>query len=132
MKLNLEPNLPVVDRDELVERMMGSIQMAERMLHKFLDSSRAECDALESIVRMGDKTELASLAHRHKGTARTMAAPRVARLARELEQRAHTDPTSELLELVDQLRSTHQEVRDAVVDGFPSVKLAGEMHRDDQ
>jgi HPt (histidine-containing phosphotransfer) domain-containing protein len=131
MKLNLEPDLPVVDRDELVERMMGSIQMAERMLNKFLDSSRAECDALESTVRMGNKTELASLAHRHKGTARTMAAPRVARLARELERRAHTDPTSELLELVDQLRSTHQEIREVVVDGFPSIELAGETHRDD-
>jgi HPt (histidine-containing phosphotransfer) domain-containing protein len=132
MKSNLESDLPVVDRDELVERMMGSIQMAERMLNKFLESSRAECDALESTARMGNKAELASLAHRHKGTARTMAAPRVARLAGELEQRAHSDPTSELLELVDQIRSTHQEVRDVVVDEFPSIELAGETHRDDQ
>ena len=132
MNSKFESDLPVVDRDELIGRMMGSIQMAERMLHKFLDSSRAECDALESTVRMGNKTELASLAHRHKGTARTMAAPRVARLAGELEQRAHSDSTSELLELVDQIRSTHQEIRDVVVDGFTSRVPAGETHRDGQ
>ena len=132
MKSNIDSDLPVVDRDELIERMMGSIQMAERMLHKFLDSSPAECDALESTARMGDIAALASLAHRHKGTARTMAAPRVARLAGELEQRAHTGRTSELLELVDQIRSTHQQIRDVVVDGFPSKEIGEEMHRDEQ
>ncbi len=114
MKPTIDCDLPVINHDELIQRMMGSVQMAERMLAKFVATSATECDDLESIVRMGNATEIASLAHRHKGTARTMAAPRVASIASEIEKRAATDPTSEMLELVRQLRESHQQVREAV------------------
>ena len=118
MSSNVEPSVPVLDRDELIERMMGSVQMAERMLGKFLDASPSECDALESTARMGDTAELLSLAHRHKGTAKTMSAPRVAVIAEKLEQKAGTDATSELLELIDELRIAHGEFRQAVEQQF--------------
>ena len=132
MKSTVEPRLQVVNRDELIHRMMGSVQMAERMLRKFVDSSDSECDALESMVRMGNKSEIVSLAHRHKGTARTMSAERVANVAAELEQRAHTDSTSELLELVDQMRMTHQEVQQVIDDEFPAQGVEMERHTNDR
>lgn len=112
MKPNSVPPTPVIDREELVERMMGSAAMAERMLSRFLDTAGADCDLLESAVRLGDQAMTASVAHRHKGAAKTMAAPRVAQLAAELEQRAQTDSVSTLLELVNQMRTLHQEVRE--------------------
>lgn len=116
--MTLTQHVPVIDRDELIERMMGSMQLADRMLNRFLDSAAADCDLMESTVRLGDRAAIVSAAHRHKGTAQTLAAPRVARLAGELEQRAHSESTTELLAMVDQLRTLHEEIREFVGDGL--------------
>ena len=107
----------VIDRDELMQRMMGSEAMAARVLEKFLKSESASCDLMESTVRIGDQKAFASVAHRHKGTAQTLAMPRVARLAAELEVCSHGGATSQLLEMVDQMRHLHQEVRDVLERG---------------
>ena len=118
MKSTIGSDTPAINTDELIERMMGSAQMAQRMLDKFVDASVVDCDELESIVRMGSTADITSLAHRHKGTAKTMAAPRVASIAEAIESRAATDPTSELLDLVDQLRASHREIRELVSTGI--------------
>jgi len=101
----------VVNRDELIERMMGSVPMAERLLKRFVETASQDCELLESTVRLGDQQAIASIAHRHKGTARTLAAPQVAECAAKLEARASTDSTADLLGLVDELRQLHDEVR---------------------
>ena len=118
MNPSIEPKVPVINQDELIGRMMGSVQMAERMLTKFVAASETDCDELESLIRLGNVADIVSLAHRHKGTAQTMAAPRVASIAFEIEQRAASDPTFEMLELLRQLRDTHQEVRHQVEIGL--------------
>ena len=127
MKPHLESEPPVINHDELIERMMGSAQMAERMLAKFVETSATDCDDLESIIRLGNADEVASLAHRHKGTAQTMAAPRVADIASKIETQATSEPTSELLELVGQLRESHQEVREILVSGLATDERAEEQ-----
>ncbi len=126
MKPNLQTETAAINHDELIERMMGSTQMAERMLAKFVEASAKDCDDLESIVRLGNPNEIASLAHRHKGTAQTMAAPVVASIASEIEMRAATEPTSELLGLVRQLRDSHQEVRQLLDGGLILADHSGE------
>lgn len=110
--------LPTIERDRLIDRMMGSVSMAERMVQRFLETCDGESDVLESCIRIGDRAETGSLAHRHKGTARTLSAPKVAECASRLEQRADTGPTSELLGLLGQLREAHRELREAVSPGF--------------
>ncbi len=118
MKRTLPPTTAIINRDELLDRMMGSAAMAERMLNRFLETAADDCDLMESTVRLGDKAAIASVAHRHKGTARTLAVPRIAQLADKLEQRAKSDSLADLLDMVAQLRICHQEVRDAVQSGF--------------
>lgn len=114
----IESSLPVFDRNELVGRMMGNASMAERLIRKFLDQLDDDCDLLESTVRLGAKDDVASHAHRLKGTARTMATPRLVEIAAELEHRARTDATSELLGLVDRIRASSRELDDATRTAF--------------
>ena len=106
--------LSVLDHAELQERMLGNAALADRLLNKFLTAAPNECDDLESSIRVGDCQAVASLAHRHKGTARTLATHRVAAVAEQIETRASTDSVSDLLEMLDQMRRLHDEVRDAV------------------
>lgn len=105
-----------LDRQELIERMMGNVQIAQRMLQQFIDKCDTEADLLETTVRLANPDEIASLAHRHKGTAKTLAAPRVATLATEIEQQAREGSVSDLLETVEQLREAHRELKLAVSD----------------
>lgn len=128
MKPYSESTPPVINHDELIERMMGSVQMAERMLTKFVETSANDCDDLESIIRLGNADEIVSLAHRHKGTAQTMAAHRVANIARKIETLAGSEPVSELLELVGHLRDSHQEVRESLARGLPNTDRSGEQN----
>lgn len=129
MTRNLASMAPAINREELIERMMGSAALADRMLNRFLETAAADCDLIESTVRLGDVQAIVSVAHRHRGTAQTLAAPRVAQVAGELESRAHTDSVSQLLDMVDQLRTLHQEIRQAVANGFDDSKAQkGSVH----
>ncbi len=100
-------------RDELLERMMGNVEMMHRMLGKFVAAAPEVCDLLESTVRLGDAEAIASCAHRQKGAAQTMAAPCVADCAAKLEQRATTASTAELLALVEEFRDAHRALQSA-------------------
>ncbi len=110
--------IPVINRDELIMRMMGSFPMALRMLERFLAGAQADCDLIESTVRTGDRRAVASLSHRLRGAAQTLAAARVATLAGELEQAAPSESISNLLMMADQLRSMIEEVRQEVGSKF--------------
>jgi HPt (histidine-containing phosphotransfer) domain-containing protein len=93
--------------------MMGSVEMMHRMLGKFIAAAPEACDLLESTVRLGEAEAIASCAHRQKGAAQTMAAPRVAACAAELERQAATASTAELLALVADFRDAHRELQAA-------------------
>ncbi|MFG0263027.1 MAG: Hpt domain-containing protein [Novipirellula sp. JB048] len=120
---------PIIDRNALIQRMMGSTEMAKRMLYRFIETCPEEYDLIESTVRLGDKETVAWIAHRHKGTAHTMASSRVAEVAAELERRAHEDSVSELLGLVEQLRSLHREVQQFVREEFPESENPTDRNR---
>ncbi len=114
MSLHRLAELSVLDRAELQERMLGNAALADRLLEKFLSAAPHECDDLESSIRLGDSQAVASLAHRHKGTARTLATHRVAAMAEYIETHASTDTAGDLLEMLEQMRRLHDEVRGVV------------------
>lgn len=115
-----------LDRKELTERMMGNIQIAQRMLRQFLDAGPKEVDVLESTIRMGSPEETASLAHRHKGTAKTLAAPRVAEISMTIEQKAREGDLSDLLVELDSLRAAHAELASASDQWFSESESGAE------
>lgn len=102
-----ERDSDALNREELVGRLLGNAALAQRMLSQFLDAIPEEIDLLESVIRIGDPQEIATLAHRHKGTAKTLAARRVAEVAAEIERQAREGSTSNLLSLLDELRASH-------------------------
>lgn len=101
------------DHHELVERMMGNATIAQRMLGKFLCNGPADVDLMESTIRMGSSADIAALAHRHRGTAKTLAAPRIAELSALIERQSREGSLSDLLATVDQLRLAHEELQQA-------------------
>jgi HPt (histidine-containing phosphotransfer) domain-containing protein len=121
--------IPVINRDELIMRMMGSLPLALRMLDRFVASGQADCDSIESAVRNGDRRAIASLTHRLRGAAQTLALARVSTVAGELEQAALSESIPHLLMLVEQLRSMIDEVRQEVGE-FATETVGGDNHKD--
>lgn len=107
-----ERDSDALNREELVDRLLGNVALAQRMLSQFLDTIPEEIDLLEAVIRIGYPEEIASLAHRHKGTAKTLAAGRVAEVAAEIEIQAREGSTSNLLSLLDELRTSYTHLQD--------------------
>jgi HPt (histidine-containing phosphotransfer) domain-containing protein len=75
----------VLDMPQLLDRCLGSLDLAERCLVRFEQKLRAELECLQDAVDRDDRTELAQLAHRVKGSAATIAAGGLAQAAAALE-----------------------------------------------
>lgn len=111
MRNVLNTTFTAIDHDQLLNRVLGNSELASRLLDKFMEAAPRECDVMETAARLGDVRLLASTAHRHKGTAATMAASGIARVAAELERSADSGDAIQWLELIEQLRLLHAEVR---------------------
>lgn len=63
-----ETEAAVLDMDSLVERCLGNLSLAERVLAKFLSAFEQDLSELEQAVLAGDGELAASISHRLKGS----------------------------------------------------------------
>ena len=120
----IDSNLATLDHAGLIERMMGNAEMADRMVKMFIQRATDDADELESVIRTGRREQIASAAHRHKGTAKTLSANRVACWAERIEAAAASDSIGELLSMVACLREEHQILRNEIE--HPNVDAQGQ------
>ena len=78
----------VLDMQQLLDRCMGSLELAERCLVRFEQKLRADVESVQQCVDGDDRPELAQIAHRVKGSAATVAAEGLAKTAGALEDYA--------------------------------------------
>ena len=78
--------------DELLERCMGNIEFAERVLSKFLDRFDEDLDELERGVESENSEEIARVAHRLKGASANVGAPGLRDRAAAVESLARAQP----------------------------------------
>jgi PAS domain S-box-containing protein len=86
-----ETSAPPVDWTRLLEITGGDRLFGREMLHAFVAAKRPEVDHLAALLAEGSLDEIARLAHRLKGAARTVAVPSVAAACEQIEQAARTD-----------------------------------------
>ena len=91
--------------DELVERCMGQIDFAERVLSKFEQTFGGDLTELEDLLERENHEEIALVAHRLKGASANVGAPRLCDRAAKIENLARAQRTAEIPPYLDQLRS---------------------------
>ncbi|MGE0379129.1 MAG: Hpt domain-containing protein [Planctomycetaceae bacterium] len=79
---------PVLDMQQLLDRCLGSLELAERCLVRFTQKLQGEVECVQRCVDADDRVELAQVAHRLKGSAATVSAVSLARAAAALENYA--------------------------------------------
>jgi HPt (histidine-containing phosphotransfer) domain-containing protein len=95
---------PALQFDELVERCMGNLEFAERVLGRFQQRFGEDLGALEAGVTGQRAEEVARLAHRMKGAAANVAAPGLRVQATAVEELARAGQVGEIPAYVEQLK----------------------------
>lgn len=118
-----EPTAAPVSLDELVDRCMGEIEFAQKVLENFIDSCDAQLDAIYEDLKADDRTGCAKKIHRLRGTAATIAAKPLKAYLEELEscvEHADTSLESRGGPVLESVRSECQRIATFVHDGFAS------------
>ena len=103
-----------LDREQLIRRCLGRIELAERLLASFDSRFPDELSQIEACLQKDDPVQLARLVHQLKGAAANVSAPELhARLANvELAVRAEqSDAACVCLEEVHQAWDRYREFR---------------------
>jgi HPt (histidine-containing phosphotransfer) domain-containing protein len=82
----LEPAAPAFDYASFIDRCMGSLELAERLVHRFQDVFWTDLAKLEQALDTQDADKMAQVAHHLKGSSANMSAPRIRQCAAEVEQ----------------------------------------------
>ena len=96
---------PALDFEELVERCMGNLEFAERVLGRFQERFGEDLAALEAEVTEQRSEEIARLAHRIKGASANVAAPGLCTQASTVEELARASQVGEIPPHLDQLKA---------------------------
>ncbi len=117
---------PLLEREYLrmlVDRI--GAESLQEILGGFREATRERMRLLRCAVDVADTDGVTRLAHQVRGSARSLAAPRLARAAEELEESAPSCSTEQLRDLAARL----QVIVDATVaalSGIPAPRTAGE------
>jgi len=103
----------VVNYQELVQRCLGNLALAERLLAKFQDRFEADLKELEKLVLARRGGEVAQVAHRMKGAAASMSASRLRELAARIEALGRADHNEDAISCLEQLRREWNEYRES-------------------
>jgi HPt (histidine-containing phosphotransfer) domain-containing protein len=97
----------VFERQRLIDRCMGKLELAERLVKILSEGLPSDLLDLQSAMDSGDIAKVASLAHRMKGTAANMYAERLSNAAANLERAARS---SDLQVVADSWLGLQQEI----------------------
>ncbi len=102
-----------LDFDQLVNRCMGRVDLAQKILARFLEQAELDVTALVNAVGGRAYHDASKLAHRLKGSAKTVSAGSIAQITEQIESVAQDESETELLSLITELRTSFQEFRSA-------------------
>jgi HPt (histidine-containing phosphotransfer) domain-containing protein len=108
----------VVDLDGLVNRCMGNIELAQRVLEKFRQRLPEELAELEEALRLGDMEKLARTAHRIRGSSATMSAEGLATAAAGVEDAGRQGRAIDVPLCIERLRDECRKVVELPTDAF--------------
>ncbi len=79
---------PVLNMQQLLDRCMGNLELAERCLVRFEQKLPTDVESVQQCIDSDNREELVQVAHRIKGSAATVAAEGLAEAAAALEDYA--------------------------------------------
>jgi HPt (histidine-containing phosphotransfer) domain-containing protein len=104
----------VLDLEGLRTRCMGNIELVQRVLAKFRERLPAELAELERLAALRDVEQVASVAHRIKGTSATISARGLRQAAAEIEDLGRAGRETDLPVGLEHLRGQWERFLDCM------------------
>jgi CheY-like chemotaxis protein/HPt (histidine-containing phosphotransfer) domain-containing protein len=102
------------NRDDLVERLMGNRQLAQRVAGGFMDNMPAQLAALASAIEGNDAPAARLAAHSLKGAAANIGCADVQNLASRIERLGESGVLTEASEALTEFTAAYEAVRPAI------------------
>jgi HPt (histidine-containing phosphotransfer) domain-containing protein len=109
------PESSPIDVRELLERCMGNIELAERVLAKVESQFEADIAELERAYAERNGKLMAGIAHRLKGSSSNVAAHDLQRCAAEIEELARRESLVEFPAQLEKLRGEWSRIKNASI-----------------
>lgn len=107
-----------IQLDQLVNRCLGNINFAQRVMTKFTGRLEDDIEELKDAMRGDSLPDVARLAHRLKGASANVAAEGLRKLAEEIEQQARADLRCSTDTWFPRLEHEVERLFDAAENGF--------------
>jgi HPt (histidine-containing phosphotransfer) domain-containing protein len=102
----------ILDVDGLINRCMGNIELAQRVLEKFQQRLPEELAELESALERGNTDEVARVAHRLRGSSASVSAEGIMQAAAEVEDVSREGRAKDIPVCLEHLRKEWQRYLD--------------------
>ena len=112
----------VIDYDALVDRCIGNVPLAQRLVAKFRTQVVTDLDNLRDAIACGNKDMTVFHAHRIKGAAANLSAEGVRSAAEEVESLARSGDVSGMAKVFDSLESEINLIRKYVTPERPCAE----------
>ena len=100
----IDPEPAALEYDQLVARLMGNVELAQRLIASFQRHFQEEVAQIQEQLDAEDAQGIAALAHRLKGASANVAAERLCGRAEEIERLARAERLDRIPPYLDQLR----------------------------
>ena len=115
---------PVINFDELLERCVGNMEVARRVMQRFIASGPIQVARLESALSHGDMPAVAASAHLLRGMAANLSAAPLATVCGELEESALRGEREVLAICLSRLKKALPLAQQAGADWLESMQVA--------
>jgi len=121
-----DPN-EVFDRDELLNRCLGNLEFAERILERFSDDFTQKLTCLRQLADTGELEEMHRLTHQMKGTAANIAAHRLRTCLAALEDSMEGQAMDSVESLLGALEVEFEGFQQLRTDSVPTPSIHREI-----
>jgi HPt (histidine-containing phosphotransfer) domain-containing protein len=110
---------PPLDVEELLDRCMGNMELAERILAKLQSRFPDDITELDAALQSRDAGLVASIAHRLKGAAANVAAHQLQDCAATIEESARNDRIDAIPDQIECLQEQWTKLKQLTSCGLP-------------
>lgn len=101
----------ILDYNALVDRCLGNIELASRLVEKLQTCLPQEIESMEKALSQNDAAQLARIAHRLKGATASVSAQRLNRVVEAIEEYGKAGTLSDIPASLEQLHQEWEQFR---------------------
>ncbi len=103
--------LPIFDQNTMLERVMNDQKIMNSIISSFISDMESQLEKLDSLLALGNLSDLAGFAHKLKGAAGNVSATKLNQSAERLEKAAKENKLEEIAEMIENVQKDFRDFK---------------------